>query len=76
VRLGADFTFLRRSFTTDMVGRDPFTEVPRLLEAVAALQDAPPAEAADHRARFVAAVDGGPVEPARVREPAVVALHA
>jgi hypothetical protein len=76
VRLGTDFTFLRRSFTTDMVGRDPFTEVPRLLDAVAALQHAHPAEVADHRARFVAAIDGGPVEPARVREPAVVALPA
>src|SRR3712207_4202817 len=30
VRLGADFTFLRRSFTADMAGRDPFVEVPRL----------------------------------------------
>ena len=35
VRPGADFTFLRRSFTADMAGRDPFVEVPRLLEAVA-----------------------------------------
>jgi hypothetical protein len=50
--------------------------VPRLLEAVAALQHAHPAEVADHRTRFVAAIDGGPVEPARVREPAVVALPA
>jgi hypothetical protein len=76
VRLGADFTFLRRSFTTDMVGRDPFIEVPRLLDAVAALRQAHPAEAAERRAHFVAAVGtgpAGPVEPAPVLEPAVVA---
>ncbi len=76
VRLGADFTFLRRSFTTDMVGRDPFTEVPRLLQAVAALRHARPADTAERRAQFVAAVEGGresPIESAPVLEPAVVA---
>jgi hypothetical protein len=59
VRLGADFTFLRRSFTADMAGRDPFTEVPRLLRTLAALGAAHPAEVADLRARFVAAVTAG-----------------
>ena len=73
VRVGADFTFLRRSFTADMVGRDPFTEVPRLLAAVADLTGASPEEVARRRAAFVAEVDG---EPARPLEPAVAALPA
>ena len=55
VRVGADFTFLRRSFTADMAGRDPFIEVPRLLESVAGLR-ATPALAAERRAEFVDAV--------------------
>jgi hypothetical protein len=84
VRLGTDFTFLRRSFNTDMVGRDPFIEVPRLLDAVAALRHATPAEARERRAHFVAAVEagpGGPVEATPVLEraglePAVVAQFA
>ena len=58
VRLGADFTFLRRSFTADMAGRDPFTEVPRLLASVSALRYAAPAEAVELQARFLAAVEG------------------
>jgi hypothetical protein len=66
VRVGADFTFLRRSFTADMAGRDPFTEVPRLLESVAALRRAAPAEVAERRARFVAAVTGANAVPAPV----------
>jgi hypothetical protein len=67
VRLGADFTFLRRSFIADMAGRDPFVEVPRLLGALDALRRAHPGDVAERRARFVAAVDG---------VPAVVALPA
>ncbi len=55
VRLGADFTFLRRSFTADMAGRDPSVEVPRLLASLAALRTAGPVEAAAHRAGFLAA---------------------
>ncbi len=58
VRLGADFTFLRRSFTADMAGRDPFTEVPRLLAALADTADADPLTVAARRAAFVAAVEG------------------
>jgi hypothetical protein len=58
VRVGADFTFLRRSFTADMAGRDPFVEVPRLLASLAALRGAEPADAADRRDAFVAAVTG------------------
>jgi hypothetical protein len=60
VRLGAEFTFLRRSFTADMAGRDPFLEVPRLLQALAALRAAHPVEVADLRDRFVAAVSPAP----------------
>jgi hypothetical protein len=71
VRLHADFTFLRRSLTADMLGRDPHTEVPRMLRAVAALRHADPAEVAERRAALVAAVDGGAVAAAPVREPAV-----
>jgi hypothetical protein len=67
VRLGAEFTFLRRSFTADMAGRDPFTEVPRLLQALAVLRAADPVEVADLRDRFVAAVS--PI-PAVVAQPA------
>ncbi|WP_104525045.1 aldolase/citrate lyase family protein [Blastococcus atacamensis] len=58
VRLGTDFTFLRRSFTADMAGRDPFVEVPRLLAALRALRDAAGPDIADARERFVAAVEG------------------
>jgi hypothetical protein len=57
VRLGTDFTFLRRSFTADMAGRDPFTEVPRLLGMLADLAGADPLTAAGRRAAFVDAVE-------------------
>jgi hypothetical protein len=61
IRAGADFTFLRRSFTADMAGRDPDVEVPRLLDSLDRLRRAHPADAAVRRARFVAAVTGEPV---------------
>ncbi len=61
VRMRTDFTFLRRSFTADMAGRDPFTEVPRLLESLAVLRRSGPAEVAGSRSRFVESVDGRPV---------------
>jgi hypothetical protein len=64
VRTGADFTFLRRAFTADMAGRDPFVEVPRLLAAVARLRRAEPVDVADLRADFVAAVTGSPLRSA------------
>ncbi|MGY1606319.1 aldolase/citrate lyase family protein [Geodermatophilus sp. SYSU D00700] len=57
VRLGTDFTFLRRSFTADMAGRDPFTEVPRLLASLEVMAAAGPLTAAGRRAAFVAAVE-------------------
>jgi hypothetical protein len=58
VRTGADFTFLRRAFTADMAGRDPFVEVPRMLAAVDRYRTADAAEVADLRAAFVDAVTG------------------
>lgn len=58
VRSGADFTFLRRAFTADMAGRDPFVEMPRLLAAIEELRRADRAEIAARRAGFVAAVGG------------------
>jgi hypothetical protein len=61
VRVGTDFTFLRRSFTADMAGLDPAVEVPRLLASLDQLRRAPSAEVADRRERFVAAVSGGAV---------------
>ena len=79
VRLGADFTFLRRSFTADMAGRDPFIEVPRLLASVDALRHAHPGQAAADRADFAAAMAAGPGAPADLaaaREPAVAARPA
>ncbi len=57
VRLRTDFTFLRRSFTADMAGRDPFTEVPRLLAALADLAGADRPTADGRRASFVDAVE-------------------
>ncbi|MGY1692987.1 aldolase/citrate lyase family protein [Geodermatophilus sp. SYSU D01105] len=65
VRLGTDFTFLRRSFTADMAGRDPSVEVPRLLAALDELGRATPAEVDERRAAFVAAVTGVPAVPAQ-----------
>ncbi|PWW23556.1 HpcH/HpaI aldolase/citrate lyase family protein [Geodermatophilus normandii] len=71
VRLRTDFTFLRRSFTADMAGRDPAVEVPRLLAALADLSDADAATAAERRAGFVAAVEGtAAVDGLRVAQPA------
>jgi hypothetical protein len=58
VRTGAEFTFLRRAFTADMAGRDPFVEVPRLLASVEALRRADAETVAARRAAFVATVDG------------------
>ncbi|MFW3169595.1 aldolase [Geodermatophilus sp. CPCC 206100] len=60
VRLGADFTFLRRSFTADMAGRDPFVEVPRLLATLDGLRLAGRDDVEARRAAFVSAVGGVP----------------
>ncbi len=53
VRLGADFTFLRRAFTADVAGRDVEVEVPRLLASLHELRAAPAEVAAGRRAAFV-----------------------
>jgi hypothetical protein len=58
VRTGAEFSFLRRAFTADMAGRNPYVEVPRLLAGLDRLRRADPAEVAERRAGFVAAVTG------------------
>ena len=70
VRLRTDFTFLRRSFTADMAGRNPYTEVPRRLGSLAALRSADPADAADDRLRFLAATDAPVALPVGVALPA------
>ncbi|MGY1726831.1 aldolase/citrate lyase family protein [Geodermatophilus sp. SYSU D01062] len=62
LRLRTDFTFLRRSFTADMAGRDPFVEVPRLRAALAGLSAADPLAVAERRAGFVAAVEAAAVD--------------
>jgi hypothetical protein len=61
LRVSADFTFLRRSFTADMAGRDPFVEVPRLLASLDELRRAAAGRAAALRAAFATAVTGGAV---------------
>jgi hypothetical protein len=76
VRTGADFTFLRRSFTSDMAGRDPFVEVPLLVAALDRLRLASAAEAAASRAAFVAAVTGVPTAVPALAAAAAVALPA
>ncbi len=43
-RVGASFTFLRRSFWADTAGRDLTVEVPRMLAAVEAARERPPAQ--------------------------------
>ncbi|MGY1743154.1 MULTISPECIES: aldolase/citrate lyase family protein [unclassified Blastococcus] len=70
VRLGTDFTFLRRSFTADMAGRDPFVEVPALLAGLRELAAADPVLAAGRREDFVAAVTGRAAPASSVTAPA------
>lgn len=64
VRLGTDFTFLRRSFHADMTGRDPAVELPRIQATVAALRSAGTVQAAADRQAFVAAVGAPQPQPA------------
>ena len=64
-RVGADFTFLRRSFTADVAGRDLRVEVPRILDACAAARGRTAGEVAEDAAALAAAV-----APARVALPA------
>ncbi|HZI96965.1 MAG TPA: hypothetical protein VFD41_05505 [Actinomycetales bacterium] len=63
-RLGASFTFLRRSFLADTAGRDPFVEIPRILAAVAAARSRTAAQVAADHAGLAAAVTAGMLEPA------------
>jgi hypothetical protein len=70
VRLDVDFTFLRRSFTADMAGRDPFVEVPRLLAALDGHRRAPAEVATAARASLVAAVTGEPRPVVALAQPA------
>ena len=60
-RVGAAFTFLRRSFTADVAGRDLHVEVPRVLDACAAARRRTADEVAGDAGALVAAV-----APARV----------
>lgn len=55
-RVGAGFTFLRRSFIADVAGRDVRVEVPRILAACATAGRRTPAEVADDAAALVAAL--------------------
>ena len=56
-RLGASFTFLRRSFHADIAGRDLDVELPRITGAVAAARGRPHREQEADRAELVALVD-------------------
>jgi hypothetical protein len=64
-RLGADFTFLRRSFWADTAGQDLQRAVPRIAEACEAARRRGPAQVRADRAELCAAV-----------APALVALPA
>ncbi len=55
-RLDCHFSFLRRSFHRDIIGRDLAVEVPRLLEALRQARSRPPEVVARDRAAFEAAV--------------------
>lgn len=55
-RVGASFTFLRRSFWADTAGRDLDLEVPRILAAAGEATRRPPAAVAADHAELVAAV--------------------
>lgn len=51
-RIGADFTFLRRSFHADTAGRDLAAEVPRILDALAVARRREPAKVVADRAEL------------------------
>jgi len=65
-RIGADFTFLRRSFTADVVGRDLRVEVPRILADCASARRRTAGQVLADRAELLSAV--GPLD--RVAQPA------
>ena len=64
-RLGADFTFLRRSFWADTAGHDLGVAVPRILAACTSARRRPPARVQAERAELARAV-----RPTRVAQPA------
>ena len=64
-RVGATFTFLRRSFTADTAGRDLRIEVPRILHACAAARRRTAREVVEDAAALAASL-----APARVALPA------
>jgi hypothetical protein len=64
-RLGASFTFLRRSFTADVAGRSVYDEVPRILAACAADRQRAQAQVLADRLAL-----GSAVAPVRVPQPA------
>lgn len=64
-RVRSDFSFLRRSFRRDMVGRDPAVEVPRLAAAIAAARRRTPAEVEAERSALLDAIAAGCVPPLR-----------
>lgn len=66
VRVGAAFTFLRRSFLADLAGRDPAVEVPRMHAASATLRARTPEQVCADRDALLAAVGGtpAPLQPA------------
>ncbi|NMO88240.1 aldolase [Actinomycetospora sp. TBRC 11914] len=53
-RIGAAFTFLRRSFLADLADRDPAVEIPRMHAACDALRGRTPAQVRADRAELVA----------------------
>ena len=55
-RVGASFTFLRRSFWADTAGRDLTVEVPRIVDAAEEATRRPPAAAAADHAELTAMV--------------------
>ncbi len=69
-RLGADFTFLRRSFWTDTAGLDLRTAVPRIVESCAAARRRTSARVQSDRAELRSAVALSPVALSPVALPA------
>jgi len=65
-RIGASFTFLRRSFHADVAGRDVAVEIPRMHAAAAALANRTPEQVLAARAELSAALarPTAPLQPA------------
>ena len=63
-RVGAAFTFLRRSFLADLADRDPAVEMPRMLAECAALRARAPEQVGADRAELLAALGRASLQPA------------